>query len=206
LQNKGWAYHRLPADAAFTFLFAYWLIVIIASSPAHQTKAASFAIAGTAVALGFLGATILEKQKTDIEHVAHYDDSAERWLTRLIQRHGARSIMAFSQMLSPPFPVVNDTGIRWTSRFGSMWALKAEESAPRRKGPSIRQQVIDDFVASRPDLVLVSDADNFDYLEKLGRDATFEEIWRRYVFLEGAQGMRVFGSPELAKSLAEPIR
>src|SRR5260221_10807098 len=103
LQNKGWAYHRLPADAAFTFLFAYWLIVIIASSPAHQTKAASFAIAGTAVALGFLGAAILEKQKTDIESVVHYDDSAENWLTKLIQRQGAHSIMALSQMLSPPF-------------------------------------------------------------------------------------------------------
>jgi hypothetical protein len=187
-------------------LFACWLAAAVASKPVQRPKASDLVIASTALALGFLGAATLEKQKIDIEHVAHDADSAERWLTTLVQRHRARTIVSFSQMLSPQFPVVNDTGIRWTSRFGSMWALKAAESLGDQSGPSIPQQVIDDFIATRPDLVLVSDEDGIDYMALLSRDPGFDAAWQNYVFVEAAQGLRAFVSAELARSMAEATR
>ena len=47
-------------------------------------------------------------------------------LERMIRKQKARTYIAFSEWIALGFPVVNNTGVAWASRFNSMWALKGE--------------------------------------------------------------------------------
>ena len=76
-------------------------------------------------------------------------------LEALIRREKAKRYIAFSEWIALGFPVVNNTGVVWTSRFDSMWALKGElwrvrfDPAAAKEWP-ILHWVAHDFVAGCP--------------------------------------------------------
>jgi len=77
-------------------------------------------------------------------------------LERLIRKQKARTYIAFSEWIALGFPVVNNTGVAWASRFDSMWALKGElwrvrfDAAGAKEWP-IRRWVAHDFIVGCPD-------------------------------------------------------
>ena len=78
----------------------------------------------------------------------------------ILRTEHARTYIAFSEWIALGFPVVNETGVTWASRFDSMWALKGEvwrarfDPAVAKEWP-IARWVAHDFIAGCPDIAVV---------------------------------------------------
>ena len=173
-EGKDWFYHRLPASAATILALLLWSAVMLPGlarrGPAAGAWMGAWAnpdtrrIAWRAPLAGF---ALLLFALAGVERVRCWVDSAMRpslstevKLERLIRKEHARTYIAFSEWIALGFPVVNDTGVPWASRFDSMWALKGELWRARQDGtapkewPS-RTWVARDFVANCPGLAVV---------------------------------------------------
>ena len=120
-------------------------------------------------------------------------------LERLIRQQKARTYIAFSEWIALGFPVVNNTGVAWASRFDSMWALKGElwrarfDAAAAKEWP-IRHWVAHDFIIGCPDIAVVDRREGVvNYVSLLSAsDPAFARAWSRYRQIAAFDGMVVY--------------
>ena len=119
-------------------------------------------------------------------------------LERIIKAEHARTYIAFSEWIALGFPVVNETGVAWASRFDSMWALKGEvwrarlDPAVAREWP-IARWVSHDFIAGCPDLAVVDTREATKYIAVLSAaDPAFARAWSRYRPIAAFSGLVVY--------------
>jgi hypothetical protein len=201
VQQKSWFYHRIPGETAATLLFAYWAAEIIRAEHQRLVRAAQVSLATVAVLLGALSAAMIDRQGRNLLDALSPQSTLEYRVAELIRRTGATSLMVFSQALTPAFPVVNVTGVRWTSRFDTMWALRGDKWRRTCCGGAdgggaaawpVRRWIVDDFLAGRPDLVVVDDRQNLDSIGELSVDSRFRAVWSSYRLVDAFPGYRVF--------------
>jgi hypothetical protein len=207
-QDKGWFYHRLPGEIALVLLLVYWVVQTVcgdgdgagAGERAGRSVWLSFAV--LAGLLGAFGAAALDRLGWGIAAAVHPEASIEHRLAEVIRRDRARSLLVLSQDLSPAFPVVNVTGVQWTSRFAAMWPLRAElrrsggcadAAAPAEQSRLACRWIVDDFLARRPDIVVVDDRHRLDYIGALAADPRFAAAWSDYRLRGTLDGRRIFG-------------
>jgi hypothetical protein len=174
LQWKGWFYHSLPCYVALALSTAYLLATPRATDWRGRLPV------GMSVLVASLGAIGCES----LVHASR-KDVAVRQLATLVRRDHVRSLLVLSRSLSPAFPVVNQTGVRWTSRFDTTWALVAESSLAQQGDVSaqrrpILRQIVEDFVMRQPDLVAVDARDPVGYLCQLSTEPAFVGAWQEY--------------------------
>jgi hypothetical protein len=106
--------------------------------------------------------------------------------------------VAFSEWLALGFPVVNNTGVAWASRFDSMWALKGEvwrahfDPLTAKEWP-VARWVSHDFIAGCPDIAVVDTREPTNYLKVLGAaDPAFARAWSRYHKIATLDGLDVY--------------
>jgi hypothetical protein len=150
------------------------------------------------VGLFGIGLAAFSRWQEQTEIVLGTRPSIERKLERLIRSEGARSYIVFSQWIGLGFPVVNNTGVVWSSRFDSMWALVGEFWRQRidrdvtREWP-VHRWVVQDFLAACPDLAVVDDRDGVDYVGILSSfDPRFKTAWSDYQQIAALGRLRVF--------------
>ncbi len=135
--------------------------------------------------------------------------STEVKLVKLIKREKAKTYIAFSEWIALGFPVVNDSGVSWASRFDSMWALKGEMWKTRQQGSQpkewpVRRWVVRDFVAGCPDIAVVDTrGENFVGV-LVAADAEFARAWANYREIAAFDGLRVYKRDE-AGCASEPL-
>jgi hypothetical protein len=119
-------------------------------------------------------------------------------LEQIIQDEHARTYIAFSEWIALGFPVVNNTGVSWASRFDSMWALKGEiwrarfDPAVDREWP-IARWVAHDFIAGCPDIAVVDTRETTKYISVLSAaDPAFARAWTRYKPIASFDGLVVY--------------
>jgi hypothetical protein len=119
-------------------------------------------------------------------------------LEALIRLHHARTYIAFSEWIALGFPVVNNTGVIWASRFDSMWALKGEfwrasiDPAAAREWP-VTHWVAHDFIAGCPDIAVVDTREGMNYIGVLSRsEPSFARVWSRYKQIVAFDGLKVY--------------
>lgn len=127
--------------------------------------------------------------------------STEVKLERLIRQEKARTYVAFSEWIGLGFPIVDDTGVTWASRFDSMWALRGElwrarlDGRPPAEWP-IHLWVAQDFIRGCPDLVVVDSrrgAEDINYPSVLAQaDPDFAAVWALYRQIAVVDGLQVF--------------
>jgi hypothetical protein len=193
LQGKGWFYQRVPAVVATALaLLAMAAAAVQAAArplperprgPGPEGWVATVAAAAL-LALGFLSAVQFAQR---IKVAIAPERTLEARLAGLIRAEGARSYVAFSRTLGLGFPVVNETGVVWASRFVSTWALYGEHLRAERAGPGTAaatapvagRWMVEDFLAVCPELVVVDDRDGLDYPRLLGAaDPRFVPVGR----------------------------
>ena len=110
----------------------------------------------------------------------------------------ARTYIAFSEWIALGFPVVNETGVTWASRFDSMWALKGEiwrarfDPAADKEWP-IARWVAHDFIAGCPDIAVVDTRETTKYIAVLSAaDSAFARAWSRYRPIASFDGLVVY--------------
>ena len=196
LQGKNWFYHRLPATITTTLGLLLWLGLLVGWRDFPRRR---LVLALPLVLLALLDFTLstYDRMRPWVESAASPNLSTEVKLERLVKREKARTYIAFSEWIALGFPVVNDTGVTWASRFDSMWALKGEMWRARQDGAApqdfpIRQWVARDFVANCPDLAVVDSRGGMNFVGVLiSSDPDFARAWAGYSEIAAFDGLRV---------------
>jgi hypothetical protein len=201
LQGKDWFYHTIPAAMTTVLALLLWAAEILprARVPAFAVPMRRLA---PSTALAFMAllafaTTGLDRMRPWIEDAVEPELSTEVRLEKIIKRENARSYIAFSEWIGLGFPVVNNTGAVWTSRFDSMWALRGEMWRARQDGRApadwpIRRWVAHDFVYGCPDIAVVDARGGINFVAILiASDASFAEAWTHYQQIAMFNGLRV---------------
>lgn len=221
LQGKNWFYHRLPATMTALLALLLWLVLAARSlrlaeatgrlSGGRRGPLALFA--GSALALAALTGFAwndYHRLQTWVDAAVDGNLETEVRLERLVKQEHAHTYIAFSEWIALGFPVVNDTGVKWASRFDSMWALRGELWRMGQDGTAprdypIRLWVARDFVANCPDLAVVDTREGINYVAILSAsDPAFAEAWSRYHQIATFDGLRVLKRDEAGCAPSAP--
>ena len=179
IDGKDWFYHRLPATVVTLLVLLLWAAATIRHRLEEGTQDAAgnrrlpwrgLAIAGMVVALFCVSA--VRRLDPEVQQAMEPQSTTVARLEALIRLHHARTYVAFSEWIALGFPVVNNTGVIWASRFDSMWALKGEfwrahiDPAATREWP-ITHWVAQDFIAGCPDIAVVDTREGLNYIAVL---------------------------------------
>ena len=194
VDGKDWYYHRLPATVTTVLALSLWLVTELPYR--RRTSLVPMAFAAGAILL-FSGASIRLMQPEAVEAVQPRETAVDR-LEQIIRAEHVRTYVAFSEWIALGFPVVNNTGVTWASRFDSMWALKGEVWASRhdpeisREWP-IARWVAHDFIAGCPEIAVVDYRETTKYISVLSAaDPAFARAWLRYRPIASFDGLVVF--------------
>jgi hypothetical protein len=211
LQGKNWFYHRLPASTVTLLALLLWGASVLWARPRLTLRLAAMA-ALALVTLGEFAWSDYGRLRSWVEAAVEPDLSTEVKLERLVKHEKARTYIAFSEWIALGFPVVNDTGVTWASRFDSMWALKGELWRARQDGAApaewpIRRWITRDFVANCPDLAVVDMREGINYVAVLSAsDPAFAEAWSRYHQIAAFDGLRVLRRDDAGCTAPPPRR
>ncbi len=213
IQSKGWDYHLLPATAAIWLATAHVLVSAMrwrsGAEGARRRRLVSWATAALAV----LAAAPLMRGP-------FHNPFTERLLPVVEKYAAGGAIYAFTSHVWVGFPLVNEAGVGWSSRFPTQWLLPGAQAQltqarglDRERERRLREieryatdAVIADLERLPPDLVIV-DTDNpymrqadFDYLAYFRRDPRFARLWQSYVKV-GDVSLEINASPVSAGTM-----
>jgi hypothetical protein len=197
IDGKNWFYHRLPATIATVLGLLCWSASMM-TRPGPERRAQRVQLLLVCAALSTFGMAAIGRLRPQVELACAPDLSTEARLEKLIRRERAKTYVAFSEWIGLGFPVVNNTGVVWASRFDSMWALKGElwrarfdPTAPKEW--PVRRWVARDFVDGCPDLAVVDTRESLNYIAVLSAsDPAFASAWSQYHQIAAFDGLRVF--------------
>jgi hypothetical protein len=197
VDGKDWFYHRLPANVAVALALSLWA----AASFVHRrnaTRSTRLLLAMGGLAVLTFGITTFARMEPEVAEAVQPQDTTEARLEQLVRQHHARTYIAFSEWIALGFPVVNNTGVSWASRFDSMWALKGElwrahfDPRTAREWP-VARWVAHDFITGCPDLAVVDTREGVNYIEVLsGADPAFARAWSRYRQIDMFNGLAIY--------------
>lgn len=207
VEDKDWFYHRLPAAIVVVLALVYWIVATLADR-ASITKRKLAALAIAACVLGAFAGAAVDRLTPRFELALGESTALESRIEGLIKASGARRYMAFSQSLSPGFPVVDAAGAVWTSRFDSMWALRGTlwylQQGNGALPWSVTRWIVTDFIQGCPDLVVVDDRDGLDYIGILSATPAFAAAWSHYRLVAAFDGIRAFKFSAASAAGLEP--
>ena len=199
--GKNWFYHRIPAIVAIVLALMIWAVdrlptLLQSANPVLRRRAMACAVMAS-LSMAFFVKGQVELMGPWIAAAVEPNISTEVRLERIIRHEHARTYLAFSEWIGLGFPVVDNTGVVWTSRFDSMWALRGELWRARHDGRDpkawpIRQWVAKDFVKGCPDIVVVDSRSGINFVGVLvASDSTFAKAWTRYHQIAAFDGLQV---------------
>lgn len=214
MQGKDWFYHRLPATTPTVLALILWMSVVLRAQMGRlgsplPWRAVAAPVALGAVALIAFGVANVQRVRPWVVQAAEPNLSTEVKLVKLIKREKAKTYIAFSEWIALGFPVVNDSGVSWASRFDSMWALKGEIWRTRQDGRQpkewpVRRWVVRDFVAGCPDIAVV-DTRGENFIGVLvAAEPEFARAWASYREIAAFDGLRIYKRDE-AGCASEPL-
>lgn len=188
IQFKGWHYQLLPALG----------MALIASAWTGALLLRAQRIVPLAIAMLIVYPCLL----LPLMRGPHQNPVAHAMADAIGSDTEGKGVMVFASNVWAAFPMVNMTGMRWTSRYPSQWlvpgaiaglASTPETDVDRRKAledmaAHARKTAAEDFVKNRPDIVIVDMREEktgfgdipFDWLAFLKADPDFAEAWRDY--------------------------
>jgi hypothetical protein len=198
IDGKDWFYHRLPATIATVLALLCWgASALVNRRAASRPAFLPFGLAGVAFVVFLVAA--FQRLEPQVAVAVEPQDTTVAKLEHLIRKQKARTYIAFSEWIALGFPVVNNTGVAWASRFDSMWALKGElwrvrfDPAAAKEWP-IRRWVAHDFITGCPDIAVVDTREGVvNYVGILSAsDPAFARAWSRYRQIAAFDGLVVY--------------
>jgi hypothetical protein len=205
IDGKDWFYHRLPATVATVLVLILWGAASVRlRSPAAGSASCVFrgilwrgpAVAACVVLLFSVAA--VRRLEPQVQQAVEPQATTVARLEALIRLHHARTYVAFSEWIALGFPVVNNTGVVWASRFDSMWALKGElwrahlDPAAAKEWP-ITRWVAHDFISGCPEIAVVDTREGLNYIDVLSKsEPAFARAWSRYKQIVAFDGLKVY--------------
>jgi hypothetical protein len=194
VDGKDWYYHRLPATVATVLALLLWSATELVQ---RRWQVRWPLVVACASVLVFCASSIQRLRPEAVDAMEPRQTAVDR-LEHIIHAEHARTYIAFSEWIALGFPVVNETGVTWASRFDSMWALKGEvwrasfDPAAAKEWP-IARWVAHDFIAGCPDIAVVDTRETTKYISVLSKaDPAFARAWSRYRPIGSFDGLVVY--------------
>ena len=194
VDGKDWYYHRLPATVATVLALVMWT----ATELTQRRWVIRWPLIAACLAVSVFCVSSIQRLKPEAIEAVEPKQTAVDRLEQIIRAEHARTYLAFSEWIALGFPVVNETGVSWASRFDSMWALKGEvwrarfDPAADREWP-IARWVAHDFIAGCPDIAVVDTRETTKYISVLSAaDPAFARAWTRYRPIASFDGLVVY--------------
>ena len=201
IDGKDWYYHRLPATITTILALILWItsaLVHRRSAPLGKPRNTLLPMLLAGAAIAVFAVTTFQRLEPDVEAAVAPERSTVMRLEQIVRENHARRYIAFSEWIALGFPVVNNTGVGWTSRFDSMWALKGElwrvkfDPSAEKEFP-VRHWVARDFVTGCPDLAVVDLREGVNYIAVLSAsDKDFARAWARYQLIDTFDGLEIY--------------
>jgi hypothetical protein len=198
IDGKDWFYHRLPATIATILALLCWATSALVHRRADTRRGfLPVVLAGVAVVVFLVAA--FQRLEPQVALAVEPEHAIVAKLEELIRKQKARTYIAFSEWIALGFPVVNNTGVTWASRFDSMWALNGElwrahfDPAAAAEWP-VARWVAHDFITGCPDLAVVDTRSGVvNYVGVLSAaDPAFARAWSRYRPIAAFDGLVVY--------------
>lgn len=193
---KDWFYHRLPATVVTVLVLVLWAADTFRLRSPNRVPWRGLTLAGCVVALFCVAA--VRRLEPEVQQAVEPRTTTVARLEALIRLHHAKSYVAFSEWIALGFPVVNNTGVVWASRFDSMWALKGElwranlDPAAAKEWP-ITHWVAHDFLIGCPDIAVVDTREGLNYISVLSKaEPAFGQAWSHYKQIVAFDGLKVY--------------
>ena len=193
VQGKGWFYHGIPATGLLLFAIAVEASMMRWSELTAREKAG----------LGILAwAFFLPLLNTAVLGINVYHNRFRTEVTALTaDLPPGASVMAFSSRATFIWPMVEERGLLWSSRYYTFWMLPAiaRDRASGRHSPelarlakAVQAATLEDLRCNPPARILVHDAmredrdralfgqKNFDYLDFFREDPGIAEMLTHY--------------------------
>ena len=194
VDGKDWYYHRLPATVATVLALLLWT----ATELVQWRWKIRWPLIAAGIAVVAFCVTSIRQLVPEAIAAVQLEQTAVNRLEQIIRAEHARTYIAFSEWIALGFPVVNETGVIWASRFDSMWALKGEVWRARfdpdaDKEWPIARWVAHDFIAGCPDIAVVDTRETTNYISVLSAaDPAFVRVWSRYRPVAAFNGLVVY--------------
>ncbi|MFO1026356.1 MAG: hypothetical protein U1E70_21055 [Acetobacteraceae bacterium] len=193
VDGKDWFYHRLPATITTILALLLWI-----TRELRDARPRRIAIASAALAAGVFCFNSAQRLQPEVLAAIEPRTTTVQRLEGIIRAEHAHTYIAFSEWIALGFPVVNETGVAWASRFDSMWALKGEiwrasfDPTASREWP-VARWVAHDFIAGCPDIAVVDTRETTNYLKVLrNAEPAFARAWSRYRQIAAFDGLVVY--------------
>jgi hypothetical protein len=194
VDGKDWYYHRLPATIITVLGLMLWGV----SETVRQRRSVRLPLVIATFAVSVFCYTSIQRFEPSVEEAVEPQHTTQAHLEQIIRTEHARTYIAFSEWIALGFPVVNETGVVWASRFDSMWALKGEvwrarfDPSAAKEWP-IARWVAHDFIAGCPDIAVVDMRETTNYIKVLSAaDPAFARAWSRYRRIDAFDGLTVY--------------
>ena len=202
IDGKDWFYHRLPATVVTVLVLILWSAAIIRDRlidrPAGMSRIPRRGLAVAVIAVLLFGLSAARRLEAEMQQAVEPKQTTVARLEALIRREHARTYIAFSEWIALGFPVVNNTGVAWASRFDSMWALKGElwrarfDPGTAKEWP-VARWVTHDFIAGCPDIAVVDTREKTNYITILSAsEPAFARAWSRYRQIAAFDGLTIY--------------
>ena len=194
VDGKDWYYHRLPATIITLLALLLWVV----TEQRADRRLFRLPLIGAVVTVAVMGFVSIQRLEPEVMAALEPRATTVQRLEQIIRTEHARTYVAFSEWIALGFPVVNETGVAWASRFDSMWALKGEvwragfDPETSKEWP-IGKWVAHDFITGCPDIAVVDTRETTNYLKVLrAADPAFSRAWSRYRQIAAFDGLKVF--------------
>jgi uncharacterized membrane protein len=199
VDGKNWYYHRLPAIVTTVLALVLWIATELTQRRGRiGWGRIGWPLVAGGIAVAMFCVSSVERFEPEAVKTVEPTQTAVERLERILRTEHARTYIAFSEWIALGFPVVNETGVIWASRFDSMWALKGEawrarfDPTAEREWP-IAQWVAHDFIAGCPDIAVVDTRETTQYIPVLSAaDPAFARAWSRYRPIASFDGLVVY--------------
>jgi hypothetical protein len=217
IQGKGWPYHLYPALALGIVFLSLVIIEPQSSADARQGRGAVLPQVRAGILAGALVISSLYAPKEAQDAWRRYDADPSYYsgLAKVVGEHShSGPIYAMHTVVRASFPLVNYTGVRWGSRFNTLWMLAGlydpmpegdsifPYHAPSEMGEIERyliDAVVTDLERSEPSVLIIDKAPpggvrlrGFDYLEYFLRDCRFARLFAAYERLPDVDRFRIY--------------
>jgi hypothetical protein len=201
LQFKGWPNHSYP-NRALLFILIVGLLSLAYRFQWHNREVRLVAII---TMIPIILSTIMP-----ILFLRYQANGTEKLFTYDIKKiQNVDTIFLMSSDLHDAFPLINNTKLKWGSRFASQWLTPGvqQKIASGENSPLLveikdfaHRAVAEDLARYKPQLVIVHSSENkrrynagrYDYIEDFSTNAQFAEEWTNYTLKKEYKNWNMF--------------
>ena len=213
-QGKGWTYQTYPIAANLLLTVVASLLGPLAAQANSRGAVRRNGVLWLVPLIGAVVVVVVLLSLRIVYGTVYKSDIADLMAPIVREHDDGSGLYIFATTVSTGFPLVSYTGVRWCSRYSTLWPLPGLQNRLEADEPGlspevrtrlnelervIRGTMVKDFTDCAPALVIVDTQDQpryfkqpFDYIDFFNSDRHFAKVWADYELIEQVGYFQVY--------------